>query len=201
MHLSSGMKTVLADIALAMVALFWGIGFVAMKDALDSYPTFWLLVLRFGSAALLMAAIFRRRMAAISSAGIRAGVIIGLFLFLGFATQTLGLNYTTPGKQAFLTATYVVLVPFLSWALKKKFPGFISFAASIICVTGMALLTLQHGLSIGAGDSLTLLCAFFFASHILAIEHFTADEDPVCLAVIQIFMVGLLSLPFALLFE
>ena len=65
MHLSSGMKTVLADIALAMVALFWGIGFVAMKDALDSYPTFWLLVLRFGSAALLMAAIFRRRMAAI----------------------------------------------------------------------------------------------------------------------------------------
>lgn len=201
MNLPSGTKTVLADIALALVALFWGLGFVAMKDALDSYPTFWLLVLRFVSAALLMAAIFCRRLSGLSRSGIRAGIIIGLFLFLGFATQTLGLNYTTPGKQAFLTATYVVLVPFLSWALKKKFPGFISFAASIICVTGMALLTLQHGFSIGAGDSLTLLCAFFFASHILAIEYFTADEDPVCLAVIQIFMVGLLSLPFALLFE
>ena len=114
MNLPSGTKTVLADIALALVALFWGLGFVAMKDALDSYPTFWLLVIRFVSAALLMAAFFRRRLSGLSRSGIRAGMIIGLFLFLGFATQTLGLNYTTPGKQAFLTATYVVLVPFLS---------------------------------------------------------------------------------------
>lgn len=201
MHLPSGMKTVLADITLATVALFWGLGFVAMKDALESYPTFWLLVLRFGSGAALMVALFRKRLAGVSTRDIKAGVLIGVFLFLGFSTQTLGLNYTTPGKQAFLTATYVVIVPLLSWVFRKRFPGLLSFVASAVCLSGMAMLTLQEGLAVGAGDTLTLVCAIFFACHILAIEHFAAKTDPVILAIIQIFMVGLLSLPFALAFE
>ena len=64
MRLSPSLKTVIADISLVFVALFWGIGFVAMKDALDTFPTFWLLTLRFGSAALLMGILFRRRLAA-----------------------------------------------------------------------------------------------------------------------------------------
>ena len=201
MVLSAGMKTFLADFSLMLVALFWGLGFVAMKDALESYPTFWLLVLRFGSGAALMAALFRKRLAGVSPADVRAGVIIGVFLFLGFSTQTLGLNYTTPGKQAFLTATYVVIVPLLSWVFRKRFPGLLSFAASAVCLAGMAMLTLQEGLAVGAGDTLTLVCAVFFACHILAIEYFAAKTDPVILAIIQIFMVGLLSLPFALAFE
>jgi len=195
------MKTFLADFALMLVALFWGLGFVAMKDALESYPTFWLLVLRFGSGAALMAALFRKRLAGVSPADVRAGVIIGVFLFLGFSTQTLGLNYTTPGKQAFPTATYVVIVPLPSWVFRKRFPGLLSFAASAVCLAGMAMLTLQEGLAVGAGDTLTLVCAVFFACHILAIEYFAAKTDPVILAIIQIFMVGLLSLPFALAFE
>ncbi|NLD97103.1 MAG: hypothetical protein GX635_08280, partial [Synergistaceae bacterium] len=66
MRLSPSLKTVIADISLVFVALFWGIGFVAMKDALDTFPTFWLLTLRFGSAALLMGILFRRRLAAIT---------------------------------------------------------------------------------------------------------------------------------------
>lgn len=201
MFFSSRVKTVLADISLIMAALFWGLGFVAMKDALDSYPTFWLLVLRFGSGALLMSVVFHRRLSRLSRSDLKAGAVIGVFLFLGFSTQTLGLNYTTPGKQAFLTATYVVIVPFLSWAFRKRFPGVLPLFASFLCVAGMALLTLQDTVSLGTGDTLTLLCALFFACHILAIEHFAAQKDPVVLAVIQIFMVGFLSLPFALFFE
>ncbi|PKL03397.1 MAG: EamA/RhaT family transporter [Synergistetes bacterium HGW-Synergistetes-2] len=202
MHLSPSLKTVLADISLVFVALFWGIGFVAMKDALDTFPTFWLLTLRFGSAALLMGILFRRRLAAITKEDIRAGAIIGVFLFLGFATQTLGLNYTTPGKQAFLTATYVVIVPFLSWGLRRIFPGALSFFASFICLVGMGMLTLQEGvLSIGKGDTLTLVCAFFFACQLIAIEYFAAKKDPMILTLLQILMVCLLSLPAALVFE
>ncbi len=201
MVLSSGMKTFLADFSLMLVALFWGLGFVAMKDALESYPTFWLLVLRFFSGAVLMAVFFRKKLAAASYHDLKAGVIIGAFLFLGFSTQTLGLNYTTPGKQAFLTATYVVIVPLLSWIFRKMFPGLLSFAASVICLAGMALLTVQEGLAVGPGDTLTLVCAVFFACHILAIEHFASKTDPVVLAIIQIFMVGFLSLPAALAFE
>ena len=202
MRLSPSLKTVVADISLVFVALFWGLGFVAMKDALDTFPTFWLLTLRFGSAAFLMGMLFRRRLAAITKEDIRAGAIIGVFLFLGFATQTLGLNYTTPGKQAFLTATYVVIVPFLSWGLRRIFPGALSFFASFVCLVGMGMLTLQEGaLSIGKGDTLTLVCALFFACHLIAIEHFAAKKDPMILALLQILMVCLLSLPAALVFE
>ncbi len=202
MHLSPKLKTILADISLVFVALFWGLGFVAMKDALDTFPTFWLLALRFGSAALIMGLLFRRRLAAVSKEDLRAGAIIGVFLFLGFATQTLGLNYTTPGKQAFLTATYVVIVPLLSWGLRRIFPGILSFLASFVCLVGMGMLTLQEGaLSIGKGDLLTLVCAFFFACHLIAIEHFAAKKDPMVLAALQILMVCLLSLPAALVFE
>lgn len=201
MHLSPALKTVLADISLVFAALFWGLGFVAMKDALDAFPTFWLLSLRFGSAALLMGIIFRRRLVAITKEDIRAGTIIGIFLFLGFATQTIGLNYTTPGKQAFLTATYVVIVPFLSWGLRRIFPGAFSFVASFVCLVGMGLLTLQKGTSIGKGDALTLICAFFFACHLIAIEYFAAKKDPMVLAMLQILMVSLLSLPAAFVSE
>ena len=201
MPVSAKLKSFLADMSLAIVALFWGLGFVAMKDALESYPTFWLLTLRFTGAFLLMALLFRGRLQRLKKMDYKAGVSVGVFLFLGFATQTLGLNYTTPGKQAFLTATYVVLVPFLVWALRKKFPGWLSFAASFLCLAGMALLTLQHGLSLGLGDGLTLLCAFFFACQLIAVEHFAGQTDPLVLAILQIGVVALLSVPFALLFE
>ncbi len=201
MPASAKLKSIFADMSLALVALFWGIGFVAMKDALESYPTFWLLTLRFSGAFLLMALLFRSRLWGLKKIDFEAGASVGVFLFLGFATQTLGLNYTTPGKQAFLTATYVVIVPFLVWALRKKFPGWLSFAASFLCLAGMGLLTLQKGLSMGLGDGLTLLCAFFFACQLIAVEHYAGRTDPLVLAILQIAMVALLSLPFALFFE
>lgn len=201
MNLTGGKKIIIADLSLMLVALFWGLGFVAMKDALESFSPFWLLTIRFFSGTALMTLIFKKRLARLTRADLKAGALIGVFLFLGFATQTVGLKYTTPGKQAFLTATYVVIVPFLSWFIRKKSPGTISFIASALCLAGMGMLTLQKGQSVNAGDLLTLSCAFFFACQILAIEHFAAKADVVVLAVIQTGAVGLLSLPFALLFE
>ncbi len=201
MRSSPSMKSVLADLSLVLIALFWGLSFVAMKDALDSFPTFWLLVLRFSSASILMCVIFWRRVISITREDVHAGVVVGFFLFLGYATQTLGLNYTTPGKQAFLTSTYVVIVPFLSWGFRRIFPGAISFVASLICLVGMAFLTLQENATIGIGDTLTFVCAIFFALHIIVIEYYVADRDPLILTTLQIVMVALLSLPVALLFE
>lgn len=195
------MKSVLADLSLVLIALFWGFSFVAMKNALDSFPTFWLLVLRFSSASMLMCVIFWRRIISITREDVHAGIVVGFFLFLGYATQTLGLNYTTPGKQAFLTSTYVVIVPILSWGLRRIFPGAISFVASLVCLVGMAFLTLQENATIGIGDMLTFVCAIFFALHIIVIEYYVADRDPLILTTLQIMMVALLSLPVALLFE
>ncbi|MGI6784814.1 MAG: DMT family transporter [Aminivibrio sp.] len=201
MELNSGKKTIIADVSLMLVALFWGLGFVAMKDALESYSPFWLLTVRFSSAGALMALIFRKRLARLTTGDLKAGIFVGVFLFLGFATQTVGLKYTTPGKQAFLTATYVVIVPFLSWAFRKKSPGALSFIASGICLYGMAMLTLQEGQEVNSGDLLTLSCALFYACQIIAIEHFAQKRDPIIFAIIQIVVVALASLPIALIFE
>lgn len=201
MQPSPTLKRSLADFSLLVVAMFWGLSFVAMKDALDTFPTFWLLVLRFTAAAVLMALVFYRKMVSITLADLKSGAVVGFFLFLGYATQTLGLNYTTPGKQAFLTSTYVVIVPFLSWGIRRVFPGVTSFVASLVCLAGMALLTLQESASIGTGDTLTFVCALFFAFHIIVIEYYVADRDPLILTTLQIAMVALLSLPAALAFE
>ncbi|NLK18670.1 MAG: DMT family transporter, partial [Synergistaceae bacterium] len=98
-------------------------------------------------------------------------------------------------------ATYVVIVPFLSWAFRKKSPGALSFIASGICLYGMAMLTLQEGQEVNSGDLLTLSCALFYACQIIAIEHFAQKRDPIIFAIIQIVVVALASLPIALIFE
>lgn len=192
-------RTLLADASLLFISAIWGLGFAAMKGALESFPPFWLLTIRFAAAALLIALIFWRRMRRIAWEDLRGGMIIGVFLFLGFATQTVGLLYTTASKQAFLTAVYVVLVPFFAWGLKRVFPGMRPFGASALCLLGMAFLTLdlKGDFVINYGDVLTLICAIFFAGHLLAIERFASHRDPVLLAFGQIATTAVLSLVLA----
>ncbi len=193
-------RTLAADASLLFISAIWGLGFAAMKGALESFPPFWLLTIRFAIAALLIALIFFGRMRRITWEDLRGGMIIGVFLFLGFATQTVGLLYTTASKQAFLTAVYVVLVPFFAWGVKRVFPGLRPFGASALCLLGMAFLTLdiQGDFAINYGDALTLVCAIFFAGHLLAIECFASHRDPILLAFGQIATTAVLSLAMAL---
>ncbi len=194
-------RVLFADSALLIVALFWGLGFVAMKDGLDSFPIFWLTAVRFGSAFAIMLALFWSKIIDIKYREIKAGTIIGIFLFMGFVTQTLALKYTTVGKVAFLTTIYVIMVPFISWIFLKKHPGITAFIASLICLAGMGLLTQDSGFSAGTGEFLTLTCAVFFAIHLLLIEHFVKQMDPVLIAAVQIGVVALCSLLAAMAIE
>ena len=102
-----------ADLGLLAVALVWGSGFVASKSALDSMTPMMLMALRFSVAALLSGIIFRKNLKHLSKETIKAGCIIGFFLFSAFAAQMIGLQYILAGKQAFLTATNVIMVPFI----------------------------------------------------------------------------------------
>ncbi|WP_024821971.1 DMT family transporter [Aminobacterium mobile] len=205
MSLLTRYKVLFADSALVLIALFWGVGFVAMKGALDSFPPFYLLSVRFTASFFILALLFRKRLETLTIKQIRSGLLVGVFLFLGFVTQTIGLEYTTAGKQAFITSTYVVMVPFLSWAIRKIFPGTLTFVSSFICLVGMGLLSLQGDgealLNLNRGDLLTIACAFFFACHILAIEYFAASIDPLALTALQIGTTAVLSIFCALFFE
>jgi len=185
---------ILADTALLGVALFWGIGYVAVKAALDSFTPLWLIAFRFIPSFIFLSVIFRRRMAALTVSAARSGLLAGAILAMSFLASTTGLVFTTAGKQAFITTAYVVLVPLLLWGVTRRFPGFGAFFTALICFAGMSFLTLQGDFSIGLGDGLSLLSAFFLALHMLVVERSVRDHDPVPLAVIQIGVVGFAAL-------
>ncbi|MBF7096880.1 DMT family transporter [Alkalibacter mobilis] len=188
-------KTILADAALLVTAFVWGSGFVATKNALDNYSPTDILIIRFGIAALITVLIFRKRIFPLNVADIKAGAIIGIFLFLGFAFQTAGLQYTLAGKQAFLTGTNVIMVPYLYWLVKRDKPDSYNIAAALMMFAGIAFLTLdfENSMYLNKGDVLTLICAIFFACHILSIGFFASKFDPVKLTFIQFTTTFLLS--------
>jgi len=183
-----------ADLMLTACAFFWGLGFVGMKSALAVYPTFWILFFRFTGGSLLMGACFRKRIAAAARGDLIGGVVMGVFLFLGMGVQTLGLNFTTAGKQAFITGSYVIMVPLLLWGLRRVFPGWVAIVGSLICFSGIGLLTSDVSGALNVGDVLTTVSALFFACHIISIGYYTKKGDPFVLTFVQFVVAAVLSL-------
>lgn len=184
-----------ADIGLALVAVIWGTGYIAMSWALaDQLPPLYLVAMRFLISFVLLAIALHRRLGAITPGLLRAGAVSGLLLFLAFALQTLGLLYTTVSNNAFITAVNVVIVPFLYWLLSRQRPDIFSFSASFITLVGVALLSLDGFNGINKGDLLTLACAVLFACHIVATGHYSRRHDPFLLTLLQLGFSGLFAL-------
>lgn len=190
-------------IMLFAATIVWGAAFVVMKNAVEVLGPAQLVGVRFFLAGLLMAALFRRQFRSmLTPDGLRAGAIMGAILFAAFWLQTLGLTDTTPGKNAFLTATYCVMVPFLLWAITRRPPGFAQVAAALICVAGIGLVSLQPGsFSIGFGDGITLGGALVFAAEIVAIAHFTKTHSAIGITTVQFLCCGILGLISGFAFE
>ena len=175
----------LAKPMLFAAALIWGTSFFIMKNALDVIPVFYLLAIRFTAGALLLALAAWKRWKEFSLDYLWRGAIIGGFLFLAYSVQTFGLALTTPSKSAFLTAVYCVLVPFLTWAVVKIKPDRYNIIAAVLCVAGVGLVSLTEDLAITTGDLLTLVCAIFYASHIVAVAKVSPGTDITLLTVFQ----------------
>ncbi len=192
----------LADLGLLYCAFFWGVSFPVMKILVGAYSTCWLLFLRFTMGAAMLYAVFFRRVNKSFRHDLKGGVIMGFLLFLAVVTQTLGLNYTTSGRNAFITSIYVILVPLMLWAVRKKFPGWLTIGASCVCVAGMYFLAgddISGGVNVG--DVLTMICAVFFAMQIIAISRYTQDSDPITLSVIEFATIAAMSFVCSLVFE
>ena len=110
-------KSALGRLCLIGCTFLWGTSFVVLKSALDTMPTLWILAIRFLGAALLMTLFGFRKLKKLDQSYWKGGAVMGVFLTAAYIIQTYGLVYTTPGKNAFLTATYCVLVPFLWWVM------------------------------------------------------------------------------------
>ena len=126
---------------------------------------------------------------------------MGLALITAYTTQTYGLVYTTPGKNAFLTATYCVIVPFLYWLVYKRAPDRYNIAAALLCITGMGFVSLQEHFSVGLGEGLTMICGLFYAIHILVVDKYVSGRNVVLLTMVQFIVAAAVAGTGALLFE
>ena len=137
-------NSVLAKFATPLIILatiIWGSSFVVMKSSVDVLPTFWLLAIRFSFAALVLAVVFIRRWKVMDRHYLIGGTVMGFCLFVAYAFQTYGLEQTTPGKNAFLTAVYCVIVPFLYWIVAKRRPDKFNVIAALLCIIGIGLVS------------------------------------------------------------
>ncbi|MGB3366320.1 MAG: DMT family transporter [Acidaminobacteraceae bacterium] len=198
---SSKKTSLLSDLALLFVAAVWGGGFVVVKDALDILTPMYLMSIRFILASAALYLFLHRKIGKINVCELKRGSVVGLLLFLAFAAQTVGLQYTTASKQGFLTATYVVMVPIIHFFIYKKVPSKTVVASSLLSIVGIGLISLNSTLAINVGDLLTLICAFFFASHIISIEYFAKNMDVFKLAFLQIAVAAILFTVSALILE
>lgn len=191
----------LAKIALFAATLIWGSSFVMVKDITDVWPPAFLLAVRFGCACLLLALIFHKQLKVLNKDYLISGSIIGIMLFLAYYTQTVGITDTTPGKNAFLTAVYCVLVPFLFWAVDKARPDKFNIIAAVLCIAGIGLVSLTGSFTIGFGDSLTLVGGFFFACHMVCVAKFTRGKNPLVISILQFGTAAVCSWPVTLFAE
>lgn len=163
---------------------------------LDSLSPFQIMTIRFLLASVLMGGISIRNLKGIKKEEVTAGVFMGAALFIGFSLQIIGLQYTTPSKNAFLTATNVVIVPFIAFLICRKKVGFRGTIGAVLAIVGVGLLSLDKDLSLGLGDGLTLICAVGFAFQIFLTSIFVKKYRASVLNFIQMCTAGILSLIF-----
>ena len=179
-------RALLADAALLSVAIVWGLNFVVIKDAIADTGPMTYLLWRHIVAAIMLAAVMPRTVRQTRRRDWLYGAVLGLFLFVAFVTQTIGLQWTTPGKSGFITSLYIVMVPFLYWIVARRSPGWTQIGGAVLATAGLGLLSFRGGLGMSTGDLLTLVGALGFAAQIAATGFFAPRTKPAVLALTQI---------------
>jgi drug/metabolite transporter (DMT)-like permease len=175
----------MANMILLLISALWGSGFVVTKIALDANVSAGFINFARGLIfAILVPLFFHKKILRMSLNDFKIGLFAGLLNFGGYIAQTVGVKYTTPSNNAFITATYVVIVPFIAWLAYKKPLKMKSFIAIAFCLCGMAILTgiVSKGFMINIGDAYSLISAIFYAGSITYISYGIKETDPTIVA-------------------
>jgi len=190
-----------ADLSIIGLSAIWGCTFVVSKRALTDISPLLFITVRFVAASLPLWFLVPRgalqdSAGAVRWSAVRGGSLTGLFLFAGFACQTIGIQYTSPARSAFITSMYVIFTPILSMTLGLRRPSITSFTGAALAVTGLYFLTGagSAGLGFGYGETLTVFAALAFSAHLLAIDHYTRRHDKRAIAFLQVGAVAVLAL-------
>ena len=190
-----------AELSLLLLAFFWGVTFPLVKIALNFCSPFLFLAIRFGLATLIIWLVYSKRISLVDKATLKAGIILGIFLFLGYAFQTVGLKYTAASKSAFITGLFVIMVPPLSVLLVREKPKIFSLLGVALAVSGLWLMTRPRGSEFNVGDFLTFFCAISFSFHVIFVQIYAKEFPFEKLVFVQLLTTALLSIPSMFLLE
>jgi drug/metabolite transporter (DMT)-like permease len=182
-----------AEFYLLSITVVWGSTFVLTKFVLANASPFVYISIRFAVASIILAALFFRRLCAISKDAITKGAVLGVLLFIGFALQTVGLKYTTASKSAFVTGLMVVFTPLFQLIIERKPPKLGNIIGVVLVALGLYFLTSPRGAEFNVGDAMTLLCAVLFSLYTVYLSIFGKEHDPAHLTFMQFVSTALLS--------
>ncbi len=182
------------ELCLILVAMFWGLGFPATQIGLESFGVMEFLAIRFWVASICLSILFFKTFIKIDKVNIKYGIILGIMLLSAYYVQTLGLTYTTASKNAFITATNVVFVPFLGLIFFKRKFDIYNILGAILTFIGIGFISYQKDFTINIGDVLTLMCAILYALHMIYIAEFQKKgADTKQIAIVQMYVVAILA--------
>lgn len=185
--MENGRRNIGATLALLLTAAIWGSAFVFQKFATDELSASFIVAARFSVAGVITALATVKKWRRIDRGYLLGGLAAGVTMSLGTGLQTVAMTFgTSPGKSAFLTAAYCVIVPFLYWLVKGEKPRANHLLSAVICLVGIGLISLNGEGGITFGDAITLVCSVVFAANIVSISVFCEGRDPMLLTMLQI---------------
>ncbi|MCD6391757.1 MAG: DMT family transporter [Dehalococcoidia bacterium] len=183
----------IASVAFVGVTAVWGYTFLVVQDAIAHIAVMDFLAWRFIVASIVMIALRPTCLRNVTRLELLRGIGLGTVLGLGYIVQTYGLRYTSAATSGFITGMFVVLAPVMSWILLRRKTNRNTWMIVALATVGLALLSF-NGWSIGIGELLTLVCAVFFAVHIVGLGEWSSEYKPYSLALLQIATVAVISL-------
>ena len=214
------MSKLVGPILILLCTVVWGSAFIAQKLGADHFGPFSINCYRnllagfFLWGALGLRRRFLRRVRSELGEGCSAspwkrsevvgGAASGVVLFAAMLAQQLGIERTSPGVSAFLTANYVLFVPIFGIFLGRR-AGLPVWGGVALALIGTFLICFaakdlsREALDLGTGEAWTLLCAVLFAVQILVVDRFAPGSDMLRFSMVQMFVAGAVAFPFVFL--
>lgn len=187
-------QSTIAKMALFLTAALWGSTFTIGKIAAETFSASFIIAFRFliAGIALLIAAYPQRKQ--LDRKYLLHGFWMGLTLFISYMLQVCGLTLdTSPGKSAFLSTTYSVMVPFLYWYATKERPKLHHIVCVFLCLFGVGILSLSGGWGMSLGDVLTVLSGVPCAVNIVISSIVCKNRNVLLLTTVELWVVTILA--------
>lgn len=206
--MNTNLVKILSRLALLVTAIVWGSSLVVVSLIKEAFAPNMVLAIRFTVASILLALIFAPRFRRYNLSYLINGTIIGIFLFIAYSSQTIGVTTAggAPGRSGFISASYCVIVPFLGWIFMKERPDVYNISAAILCISGLFFVFYKDligtaNVAISSGDFYALLSGLLFAAHIVSVAKFGKGKDPILITITQFATAALISIFVTFIFE